>query len=383
MGGCRCTYKNCQSSTKTTENVHFFHYPVKHPERCRIWIENANKPHFFDLEEDQLKNKVICENHFEDKWFPNHQKKRLLQGAVPTLDVGCEEEVTQSGIYISTGMHDVALLPASSDGSLFILDTDSIYHKSPNIESYVYKNGAIVPSSPVVQLKQEIKHVGTRSANNKTIINSKTLSNIGKQTVPSFLNHTILNNSAFDDPLDTKVVIKDEVMPSSSYCNTLNSELRLPQYNNIEEPIQDPLGDTNQFEVSTHGQPFDEPEKPIRLFGIKNPAISKSYPEKSNLAKNYLRKIKQHSRDIACIKKMLRHKTNAPPKPDIDAVLNLLKEKLPPSLFLLNRLHLTDENELSQEDIDFLTTIQKMSPDLYQHLQEKYKWDLPIVDIID
>ncbi|XP_028131018.1 uncharacterized protein LOC114326784 [Diabrotica virgifera virgifera] len=381
MGGCRCTYKNCQSSTKTTENVHFFHYPVKHPERCRIWIENANKPHFFDLEEDQLKNKVICENHFEDKWFPNHQKKRLLQGAVPTLDIGCEEEVTQSGIYISTGMHDVALLPASSDGSLFILDTDSIYHKSPNIETYVYKNGTIVPSTPVVQLKQEIKHVGTRSsASNKTLNNNRTLSNIVKQTTPSFLNQTILNNSALDDSLDNKVIVKDELLPSSSFCNTLNSGLRLPQYNNIEESMQDPLA----FDESTHVPSLNEPEKPpVRMFGIKNPAISKSFPEKSNLAKTYLRKIQQHSRDIACIKKMLRHKTNAPPKPDIDAVLNLLKERLPPSLYLLNRLHLTDENELSQEDIDFLTTMQKMSPDLYQHLQEKYKWELPIVDIID
>ncbi|KAJ8979103.1 hypothetical protein NQ317_014115 [Molorchus minor] len=125
----------------------FFHYPVKHKERCKIWIENANKPQFCDLEEDQLRNKVICEYHFEDRWFPNSQKKRLLQGAVPTLDGDAvEDPVPEPTTCLPSQLHDVQILPANEDGTIFVLDTDAMFNRSQKVESYIYKNGVILPA---------------------------------------------------------------------------------------------------------------------------------------------------------------------------------------------------------------------------------------------
>ncbi|CAH0550378.1 unnamed protein product [Brassicogethes aeneus] len=85
-GGRRCSYKNCINRSNNIDDLHFFHYPVQNKEVCKKWIEMAEKPHFNDLTESQLRNKVICDKHFEDKYFTNPLRKRLLKGAVPKLD---------------------------------------------------------------------------------------------------------------------------------------------------------------------------------------------------------------------------------------------------------------------------------------------------------
>jgi hypothetical protein len=59
MGGCRCSFRDCQNNTANTlKMVHFFHYPHKDPERVKLWCGFANNQHFMDLPADKLRNKV-------------------------------------------------------------------------------------------------------------------------------------------------------------------------------------------------------------------------------------------------------------------------------------------------------------------------------------
>ncbi|XP_041979395.1 uncharacterized protein LOC121733250 [Aricia agestis] len=84
MGGCRCTYRNC--TVKSDGQVHLFHYPVFDKLRCHQWLMNAHRLDFLDLRVSQLKNRVVCQHHFEDHNFMNYKKDKLKFDAVPTKD---------------------------------------------------------------------------------------------------------------------------------------------------------------------------------------------------------------------------------------------------------------------------------------------------------
>ncbi|CAH1153364.1 unnamed protein product [Phaedon cochleariae] len=365
MGGCKCTYKNCENTTKTTENVHFFHYPVKNKERCKAWIVNASKPQFCDLEEEQLRNKVICELHFENKWFPNSQKKRLLQGAIPTVDAGCtDEEETEPPMYVSPELQDIQILPANSDGTLFILDTESMFCRSSNkVESYVYKNGMIVPSNQAP--KHEFKQITSRARPST----SQFSNNVSDS-------YTLFSNS-----------IKHEEMIDTSSIKTeqpdyLENQNRFQTQRNGLQSVQENMD--LEFEQNDE---IHSSEISCRK-NLQSPGMIKSLPIKNAvpnpaLGRNYLRKIQQHSRDIASIKKMLRQKVSTETKPNTNIILNSMKEQLPPTFFTLLNLNLNNKCELTDEDVDFFTTIHKTSPEVYQLLIDKYRWNLPGVDIVE
>lgn len=356
MGGCRCSFRDCPNTTKT-ENVHFFHYPVKQKERCRQWIENAKKPQFCDLEEDQLRNKVICDQHFEDRWFPNPQKKRLLQGAVPTLPGKYIGDTYEESSYnknnrveitsFTSHDQDIQVLPANEDGTVFILDTDTMFTKSQKIESYIYQNGAVVPSSLV---PSTFMH----SPNLKSYSSPKTKSSTIKKEI---LNELVQPKHVQIEP--SEVTVKTEVPDFSEKMNDSQSRLMENEESNYEV-------------------------KPKRLATEDNVmGSSVKQQDDSVLDKSYLRKIKQHSRDIASIKKLLKEKALSENKPNISAILSVLKEQLPPSLFTIVTLNLNQECELTDDDVDFFTLVHRTSPEVYQVLVEKFKWNLPSVDIVD
>lgn len=349
MGGCRCSFRDCPNTTRT-ENIHFFHYPVKQKDRCRQWIENAKKPQFCDLEEDQLRNKVICDQHFEEKWFPNPQKKRLLQGAIPTLpgkylENISPEKITSLGNHMETTpfvSHDVDIqvLPANDEGTVFILDTEAMFTKSQKIESYIYQNGAVVPSSLVsstsTSFNSSPKSPRSKIIRDQKVEQAKHIFGFEKSTN----SHEVLVKNEYSDYSD---IISESDMPS---IQEENFEI-VPKRVATEEVV-------------------------LREKDIQN----------SNLNKTYLQKIKQHGKDIASIKKLLKEKLTET-KPNTNGILSVLREQLPPSLFTVVALNLNEECELTEDDVDFFTIIHRMSPDVYQLLIEKFKWNLPCVDVVE
>lgn len=326
MGGCRCSYRNCANTTKTRDNLHFFHYPVKQKERCRQWIENAKKPQFYDLDEDQLRNKVVCETHFEICYFPNEQKKRLLQGAIPTLNGDCKTKPPPNGEALK--IQDVQVLPANADGTIFILETQNNYI-SEKVESYIYtNNGMMVP----------------------------------------------LNKSNNEGNLDN-------ALNSSLYTGNDAEEMETSSLKSMAHDVKD--FDTFVHEADTVLQD-DEPRhkvmKPLRFIERK-----KSLDESRNVEDlfvktinmKYIKQIKQHSKDIALLKRILKSKQRQSRRPSNTGIINILRKQLPPSLLNVVKLNILNSTELTAEDAEFFSTIYSTSPQVYHLLAQKYQWQLP------
>ncbi|VEN37094.1 unnamed protein product [Callosobruchus maculatus] len=383
MGGCRCSYKNCTNSTKNTENITFFHYPVKQKQRCKIWIENACKPEFINLEEEQLRNKVICQNHFLDKWFPNPQKKRLIQGAIPTLDAGCDtaeptymqemedtaEEYIESERDLQHGQvlqkqyrsDNINIVPVSDDHTVFILDTDPLTDPRNKIESYTYRNGDLVRShtsprqtyrrlpGPVTQLSSVSGAM--KRENTEPITLNQVISPVYEH---STIHHTSVNDAEF-------VQVKQESL-------TENQEEQQEEYQMEEEDQENEL------------KPIIR--QPLRHATLKSSPILHPPPKRQKeQEKDYLRQLKQHSKDIAEIKKMLKQQEQS--KMDVGTAVNFLRERLPSTFFTVLCLNMDCKSELSDEDIEFFTTLHKTSPEMYQILIDKYKWNLPSVNVVE
>lgn len=85
MGGCKCSFQDCKTSTSKNAGMSFFHFPVRDPERCSKWAHYSNNLSFLQLPEKVLRNKVICEKHFRMECFMNYKKERLTKWAVPTV----------------------------------------------------------------------------------------------------------------------------------------------------------------------------------------------------------------------------------------------------------------------------------------------------------
>lgn len=152
MGGCRCVYRSCQSSTSLSPGLHYFHFPVKDTQRCEQWIVNARKPDFRSLEKDKLRNKVVCSLHFEERCFTNEKHDRLVYNAVPTL--GCEEEeVTEDPLKYNypppaEDTNNIMLIPVDADNTKFTLPDVGFTGMSYTI----YDDDTIIPTSKLEEL---------------------------------------------------------------------------------------------------------------------------------------------------------------------------------------------------------------------------------------
>lgn len=352
MGGCRCSYKNCKSATKTADNLHFFHYPVKHTERCRKWIENAAKPGFFNLAEDQLRNKVVCELHFEDRCFTNSQKKRLLHDAVPTLDAGAEDELLQS----QRSFGDVQILPASADGTLFTVDTDSMQQvpESDKVESYIYRNGALLPLTQIPEDTEEIVY---------TMANEGGASFRIVADPPSY--EASNNEVLFEE-------VKDGDEPRSHFHVVYNDYTSAVPHKKV---------------VSENTTKIVEKPPPIvPNIKIESMQVDDNSQDKKSkrTPKKFVQQIKQHSKDIATIKQLLKSQ-NAIHKPlNRTTALNLIRKLVPPSLFNVIKLNISKSDvEFTSEEMDFFRDVNSLSPEVYNLLQDKYNWILPDEQLLE
>lgn len=152
MGGCRCTYKNCDRATNNTKDTdfHFFHFPIWDKERVALWIENACRPEFKELPPEKLRNKVVCQLHFTPKCFTNEYQNRLIRSAVPSLD---GERVENWDTDAET--KDVTVIPADDQGTVFTLATQQYTRK--DCVTYVYHNGDLVPSNQEKYNKSDVE----------------------------------------------------------------------------------------------------------------------------------------------------------------------------------------------------------------------------------
>lgn len=76
-----CAYLNCQNSRQNCD-FSFFGFPAD-PNLCNIWLINCGNFDLINVDENKLKNYVVCSQHFTPISFVNSQLKRLNKNAVP------------------------------------------------------------------------------------------------------------------------------------------------------------------------------------------------------------------------------------------------------------------------------------------------------------
>ena len=378
MGGCRCSYRTCKSATKISGELHFFHYPVKHKERCQQWINNARKPEFLNLPDDQLRNKVVCNLHFEARYFTNIQRKRLVHDAVPTLNVGCEDESMNESMEYK----DINVLPANADGTIFTVDTDSLQQKldDDSICTYSLRNGTIIPvyteNSDVEQVVYTIVENDVRE------INSNHEKNTEKR---NFLYVSQQHQQAGDNEYVSNFnghICKEEVCDTSVSESVPETQVTNIDLVNQEEETMEVVYITEHSEQSDMKEESVNNDSGIVLQknGSKNKKNVKNFGI-NRLRRNLIRQMKVHSKEITSIKRALLF--NGLRVSKSISPFKLLKGIIPPTLFGALTLHLhKKKSNFSKNEIEFLKIIYSYSPDLYNTFSQKLSWNLPGPSII-
>nr|XP_022915164.1 uncharacterized protein LOC111425403 [Onthophagus taurus] len=392
MGGCRCSFRNCQSATKTNGDLHFFHYPVKHKERCNEWIRNARRPDFFVLPDDQLRNKVVCDLHFEKCYFTNALRKRLVHNAVPTLGVGCEDEVLNDN---SGEFQNIDILPANEDGTIFTLDTDSMQHKSDDpISTYSFKNGTLVPvyeeesTEPIVYTldQDEFKVVPnfreTSSEKNYVFVNTNKESDTTE-------NYEIVFNGETQQPTIEKKGASTTTMEITTTTGYTRSDPKKVQMAPIEyvyvqpniedEPVDEEVEESKSVDTKMI---IDDQVETVSNENNQKQIENQKHPKnKYSVKKKVLKQINNHSRQIASLKKALLQ-SNLRKVNTLN--LNTIKGKVHPTFLGALTINLfKKQSNFSQNESEFLTTLYKLSPDCYNLLKEKLHWNLPSSNVVE
>lgn len=346
MVGWRCSYKCCRNVTRSSENIHFFRYPVNYPEYCRKWIENACKPDFFNLTIGQLANKVVCELHFEVRCFSNLEKKRLFLNAVPTLDSVCDKQDNSSPFQEQRQLKDLQILPTNGEGAIFPQDTNTLEQmlNSHKFQLYVCKNKRLVHVD---------KHV--------TEIRGDVVYGVTNVDLEGFVAVETHDNKLFFKKEDESDV-EHKTAEFNTACNIINSQTELAL---MEE------GRSNgSFKI------------PVQISSCEKMNITvadKKEKTKRILLEKVVQRIKKQSKDIAHIKKLIflqkstRYRQNG-----ITAALDTLKACIPATLFTLVKLSVCEEVPVfTVEELNFFKDIYATSPLLYDNLKNKYEWPLP------
>lgn len=343
MGGCRCSYRNCKSSTKLGGDLHFFHFPVKNKDRCREWIINAKRPEFQNLPIDQLRNKVICGLHFENHCFTNIHRKRLVHDAVPTLSGSGIEDEEQ------LDMKDIQVLQSNADATIFTVDTDSM---QPSIDdttmcTYSIKNGNLIPVFSETDIDEE-------------------------QTEILYINHGIDGNNSEYLFLESKEQQSEESNYNGNIiCKTENSDFAESiQYTETESSskslynveVIDILENEDMEKASDLNQKLDSKRK-IRK--------RKKY---KNVESSIIQLLMKHNREIAALKKALHKQLLLKP----EHILKALHGRVPASMLAALRLQLfKQKKKLLADETQLLTKLYATSKDSYHLFRDTLNWHFP------
>ncbi|KAK5639099.1 hypothetical protein RI129_011591 [Pyrocoelia pectoralis] len=354
MGGCRCSYKNCERATNNSEkNFHFFHYPSKDFERSLKWIANAKKPAFLDLPKDQLRNKVVCQNHFEMHCFTNANKKRLVHHAVPTLDMGCTDNPETVSVKV---------LQSDANGTVFTVDTESMnVHEINKVRSFLITNGDVVPAHSSPEEGSDVDEI-----------------EISK--------HELYSNSYDDFKIEDTMEGIEEISAKNE-SNDISEHFKPTESTNI-------VLENDNLEISFPVPPltprpvFSIPVPPLTPRPVlvrmtdsisqnkKTTPISCDSPDIFSLSKT----VQKHTKEITKLKKVLNARMRKT-KFKKREILNKLRSLIPSTLYAAVSLHMFRKREhFTHAEKHFLTTLYQSPPAVISVLNNQFKWKLPDSD---
>lgn len=418
MGGCRCSFRTCKSSTKTRSDLHFFHYPIRQKSRCLEWINVARKPHFIELPEDQLKNKVICQLHFEPQMFTNQLKNRLIHDAVPTL-LGDNNEEDEQDENTASSTGEVAVLPANADGTVFVLNTDDMLETTSDIRTFSLQDDDLVPIEEKAEEPQPLGNFAvTETLAEIPLRRSERIhENASKHKVLPFIKNS-QNFGIGDSPYK----IKHEFIERREIANDQNIEYYYiatdeEKGNKNETSI---LIENNQFPniITNKSKKIDVTGLNKLSVNIKKNTNSKKEEKKINSNQELInclrRQVLKNSEEIEKLKKSIFKQAGVnlnvlegqgsssnldvqvnENSEDMETQGDLILEnqvnlsglenqvQIPPSLSALFNIHLDKKtSNFSEAEKLILTTMYSHSPSFYRVLKDKLEVNLPSEEVI-
>lgn len=332
MGGIRCSYKNCKNSSDSSKKSTFFRYPVNDPERCNKWIQNACKEQFFQHTTQQLRNRVVCDMHFESTCFTNPLRKRLLPNAIPTLDVHFD---------------NVEVLPVNPDCTVFMIKTDSLQAvpKSSNVQSYIYKDDTLVPHG-----NGKISDIHPEDEGDCEIVDvfiSSSDANLKTDTITNSVqdgSDVLLEDGNQQVKEDHNIIYND-------FASSINAKLESSEESHNTDTTNDNMVANN---IQTNGNKL-----------------------KKQFRKRLLLHMNKQTREVTSIKKIL--KSSAVRKPvNRSGAVKYLSRHLPPSLSSVLKYNIFYKNDdFGEADFEFFRDIYSTSPQVFNMLREKYHWRMP------
>lgn len=412
MGGCRCTFRQCENSSSSKPGMHFFHFPIRDWPRLETWAQNASKTDFMTLPLSKLKNKVVCQDHFENRMFMNYLKEGLVKTAVPTLDI-------------------------LQDGSVLNVETNEVSEREEWIVPEKDSNGTAeaAPMEPETT-RMEIQFVDSEheefnitpvvSPPPQPKILNKTSDTLSVRLLSRNTNEPMATPSASASPVVLrKVMVKRKRRPSSDDSSG-KSKMQIVSIQRLPK-IEAPVAAEEVPSVATPSSSTDvttEVPAPENQVQSANAAAAAAPPlpavptVKVITDPAYIEKLDQTSAQIAEVKQMLTDVLNRPipepkvitvpvptppappvaPKPELPAedgpskllekgpymnkvqLFNGIKRYLNPTMVALLRMELfagAPERQWKADEKTLAVELVNLGENVYTHFLDEFRFRLP------
>uniref|UniRef100_A0A182YJR5 Uncharacterized protein n=1 Tax=Anopheles stephensi TaxID=30069 RepID=A0A182YJR5_ANOST len=386
MGGCRCTFRECENGTSARKDLHYFRYPVRDRERLAVWAKNANHMEYLDLPIDKLSNKVVCQEHFERPMFMNELRERLTKLAIPRLMPQPDGTVLNVESCKSSPAED-ALEPVQSSSEQTSL------HKIDQLEVGQKVRKSVRPVEPA---KKKIKIL-----NSETLIPSKAGTPCEVIRIDTSEIHEAKRLLKL---FNTKTSSKQHRQASPvriTKATIINDENGEPPYSEDEEQV-----DYIQHEIQPSDEPGESSSSASHQQDVPNSTVGNvvtlipSPVTVPVLDPALMEKMDQNAREIGELKQLVQELANRPePQPMVSAaaaptrvvmekgpqltkaqLFSSIKRYLNPSMVTLLRMELfagSAERPWKPDEKSLAVDMINLGDQVYDYFKEEFRFRLP------
>uniref|UniRef100_A0A182PLE8 THAP-type domain-containing protein n=1 Tax=Anopheles epiroticus TaxID=199890 RepID=A0A182PLE8_9DIPT len=266
MGGCRCTFRDCENGTASRKDLHYFRYPKSDADRLYQWAKNANRLEFLDLPVDKLANKVVCQEHFERKMFMNELCDRLTKLAIPrlmprpgTTTMNVETGTVHTESDSSSSLRELTIEPVQSSSQQttrkqIVVQERRISSEIPAKRVKILNTQSITQKSTVGTPCEVIRIKTTSTPNGLRKVLNKDVFPLNNSAGPRMMKAKLLNEGngslalSVEDTNDVDIYMEDEVQlpdepgpsPSSSYVNVPQQDVPNSTVGNTVQVVPEP-----------------------------------------------------------------------------------------------------------------------------------------------
>uniref|UniRef100_A0A182JW78 THAP-type domain-containing protein n=1 Tax=Anopheles christyi TaxID=43041 RepID=A0A182JW78_9DIPT len=397
MGGCRCTFRDCENGTASRKELHFFRYPVRDPERLMEWARNADRLEFVDLPYDKVSNKVVCQEHFERKMFMNDLRDRLTKMAIPRLMPRPDETIlnVETGLIhaegdCSSSMKDDMIEPVRSSSPQSTMKIQQI-----EVEQVVRRSSVESPAKKIKILNSQTLALNSNATACEVIRIKTSSATNGRERLQKLLNRNVISLHSQTRPRKMKAKLLNEENGELILSDQDMNEVDIYTQDGIQ--LSNLRGESSSSSASTSLANNQQHDIPNSTVGNANQAA----PEPVTVPvidPGLSEKMDHNIREIEELKKLVQDLANRPePNVPIAAVpekmvmergpqltkaqlFNSIKRYLNPSMVTLLRMELfagSAERQWKPDEKSLAVDMINLGEQVYDYFKDEFRFRLP------